>query len=281
MAAKQKKVKLPSLKAIGQAVLKYREGRKAGTVAYSSEMEKLSPFFGKKGQVLKRETRYNKQREALKEAAEKARKKYGSRPGYKSFKREEQKQQEKQAKGAKTFAEHQAPKTKKGEIDKRFKRQAREKIKQFNTMVDIFASESYNELTSGAYGIGSDVVQAMAEAGLSADEAIKYLDQVKQTLNDIPEEAREFAMRDDFWQAVVDLSKMVNETGGIDFKDAFGAYLQSEDHEGFEQAMQNYADIDGDKPAFSEVWKELEGSIDSGNPDTMQEIIDNWEGQEE
>lgn len=37
---KQPKIKLPSLKAMGKAVVKYREGRAAGTIGKSATMEK-------------------------------------------------------------------------------------------------------------------------------------------------------------------------------------------------------------------------------------------------
>ena len=84
---KQPKIKLPSLKAMGNAVIKYREARAAGTIGKSATMEALLPFFGKKGQVLKRETRYNTQRERLKEAVKNAQQRYGKTPGKASFKR--------------------------------------------------------------------------------------------------------------------------------------------------------------------------------------------------
>ena len=273
---KQPKIKLPSLKAMGKAVVKYREGRAAGTIGKSATMEALLPFFGKKGQVLKRETRYNTQRERLKEAVKNAQQRYGKTPGTASFKRVEKQRSEQSKKAARTFAEKNRPKTKSGESDKRFTRQAREIANKFLNAVDVFASDTYDQLKSGAYGIGSDVVVAMAESGLSPEEIEEYLKQIKETFDDIPEEAQGLASNDAFWQSVKDLTDIIREGEGVDYKDIFSTYIKEDpDPEEFKTALENYVTYDGERTkSFSEVWDELKDYTDPGNADTLREIME-------
>ena len=273
--AKVKSIKLPSLKAIGQAVVKYRAGRAAGTIASSATMEAISPFFGKKGQVLKRETRYNTQKQKLLEGVKAVKARYGSRPGKASFEREQKKRTKQTQKAAQTFVEKNVKQKKQGGADRRFKRQAREKAAQFMNAVDVFASDTYNALIDGAYGIGSDVVIAMAEQGLDPEEIENYLKQVKETWDDIPEEARSLASRDDFWQSVTELTQLVNDQGGVDFKDVMTAYMTtSPDPEEFKAALENYIDYGDTSKSFSDIWDELKDTLDPGNPDTLADIME-------
>lgn len=273
--AKVKSIKLPSLKAIGKAVLTYREGRAAGTVARSATMEAISSFFGKKGQVLKRETRYNTQKQRLLEGVKAVKERYGSHPGKASFKREQQKRTKQTEKAAQTFAEKNVKQKKGGGADKRFKKQAKEKAAQFMNAAEVFGSDTYNTLIDGAYGIGSDVVIAMAEQGLEPEEIENYLRQVKETWDDIPEEARSLASRDDFWQSVTELTQLVNDRDGVDFKDVMTAYMTtSPDPEEFKAALENYIDYgDASKP-FSDVWDELKDTMDPGSYDNLSEIME-------
>lgn len=273
--AKVKSIKLPSLKAIGKAVVKYRAGRAAGTIAPSATMEAISSFFGKKGQVLKRETRYNTQKQKLLEGVKAVKARYGSRPGAASFKREQQKKAEQTKKAAQTFAEKNVKQKKQGGVDKRFKKQAKEKAAQFMNAVDVFASDTYNALIDGAYGIGSDVVIAMAEQGLEPEEIENYLKQVKETWDDIPEEARSLASRDDFWQSVTELAQLVNDQGGVDFKDVMTAYMTtSPDPEEFKAALENYIDYGDTSKPFNDVWDELKDTMDPGSYDNLTEVME-------
>ena len=273
--AKVKSIKLPSLKAIGKAVVKYRAGRAAGTIAPSATMEAISPFFGKKGQVLKRETRYNTQKQKLLEGVKAVKARYGSRPGKASFEREQKKRTKQTQKAAQTFAEKKVRQKKQGGADKRFKKQAKEKAAQFMNAVDVFASDTYNALIDGAYGIGSDVVIAMAEQGLEPEEIENYLKQVKETWDDIPEEARSLASRDDFWQSVTELAQLVNDQGGVDFKDVMTAYMAtSPDPEDFKAALENYIDYGDNSKPFNEVWDELKDTMDPGSYDNLTEVME-------
>lgn len=272
----KQKVKLPALKAMGKAVVKYRAGRAAGTIGKSATMEALLPFFGKKGQVLKRETRYNTQRSRLKEAVKNAQQRYGKTPGTASFKRVEKERSEQSKKAARTYAEKNRPKTKSGKVDKRFTKVARETANKFLNAVDVFASDTYDQLKSGAYGIGSDVVIAMAESGLSPEEIEEYLKQIKETFDDIPKEAQDLASNDAFWQAVKDLTDIIKTGEDVDYKDIFSTYIKEDpDPEEFKAALENYVTYDGDRTkSFSEVWDELKEYTDPGNVDTLREIME-------
>ena len=230
--------------------------------------------------MLKRETRYNTQRERLKEAVKNAQQRYGKTPGTASFKRVEKERSEQTKKAARTFAEKNRPKTKSGESDKRFTKVAKEIANKFLNAVDVFASDTYDQLKSGAYGIGSDVVVAMAESGLSPEEIEEYLKQIKETFDDIPEEAQGLASNDAFWRSVKDLTDIIREGEGVDYKDIFSTYIKEDpDPEEFKTALENYVTYDGERTkSFSEVWDELKDYTDPGNADTLREIM---EGEED
>lgn len=274
--AKVKSIKLPSLKAIGQAVVKYREGRAAGTIAPSATMEAISPFFGKKGQVLKRETRYNTQKQKLLEGVKAVKARYGSRPGAASFKREQQKRTKQTQKAAQTFAEKNVKQKKQGGADKRFKKQAQEKANTFMKAVEVFKTWTYADLVDGSYGIGSDVVIAMAESGLEPEEIETYLKQVKETFDDIPDEAKNLASKDDFWKSIIDITNIINEKNKeIDYRDVITAYMTTEaDTEDFKAALNNYLDYGDYSKPFGDIWDELKDTMDPGNPDTFAEVME-------
>ena len=274
--AKVKSIKLPSLKAMGKAVLAYREGRAAGTVSRSATMEAISSFFGQKGQVLKRETRYNTQKQRLLEGVKAVKERYGSHPGKASFKREQQKRAKQTEKAARTFAEKNVKQKKGGGADKRFKKQAQEKANTFMKAVEVFKTWTYNDLIDGSYGIGSDVVIAMAESGLEPEEIETYLKQVKDTFDDIPDEAKHLASKDDFWKSVIDITKIIHEKNdNIDYRDVIGAYMTTDaDAEDFKAALENYIDYGDYSKPFGDVWDELKDTMDPGSYDNLSEIME-------
>ena len=260
--------KMPrNYKSAVRAVSVYRELRKAGKIGKIQAMENLSSFVGTKGGVLKSKVKSQKGAAAFAEAVKKVKKDVGKRPGKKTLIRHEKAAQQKREKAAQTYAQHNTR-------DKRFKKQAREKAEKYNKMVDVFASETYNRLREGAYGIGSDVIEKLLDEGLSEEDVEKYLEQVLQTLEDIPAEARSMANRDDFWQAVIDLSKGINSEEILRAPDVFNAYLNTEpeNREDFENALANYAVINDDSMSFSDVWDQLQNTMDPGSIDNMIDI---------
>lgn len=263
-----------STKAMGAAVVKYREMRKAGQVPAIAAFEKLSKFYGKKGQVLKRETRYQTQLNKLQGLIKEAQGQYGKTPGKSTIQKKAKEISEKQKKAAATYAKHHGAK------DNRFKRVAREQTAKYGKMVDVFASDTYEKLKSQAYGIGSDVVEKLIEDGWDPEEAEEFLKQVMETMNDIPAEARNLADQDTFWMNIKDMSEII-QSGGIDadnMKDVLAAYMTTDDREGFQQALENYVEIGEDIP-FGEIWEELQYYDDKGSADNMQEVIDELRGE--
>ena len=268
---KIKRKKAPSLprnyKSVVKSVSVYREMRAAGKVGKISSMEKLLPFVGAKGGLLKGKVKSKKGAAEFSEAVAAVKRDVGRRPGKKTFIRHEKAAQQKREKAAQTYAQHNIP-------DKRFTKVAREQAAKYNKMVDVFASDTYNRLREGAYGIGSDVVEKLLDEGLSEEDVEKYLKQVMQTLEDIPAEARSMANRDDFWQAVIDLSKGINDEEILRAPDVFNAYLNTEpeNREDFENALANYAVVNDDSMSFSEVWDQLQNTMDPGSIDNMIDI---------
>lgn len=278
MAARKAKRKMKlgdiSTKAMGAAVVKYREMRKIGQVPVIAAFEKLSKFYGKKGQVLKRETRYQTQLTKLQGLIKETQAQYGKTPGKSTIQKKAKEISEKQKKAAQTYAKHHGAK------DNRFKRVAREQTAKYGKMVDVFASDTYEKLKSQAYGIGSDVVEKLIEDGWDPEEAVEFLKQVMETMNDIPAEARNLADQDTFWQNIKDMSEII-QSGGIDadnMKDVLAAYMTTDDREAFQEALENYVEMGEDIP-FGQIWEELQYYDDKGSADNMQEVIDEIRGE--
>lgn len=259
-----------STKAAGSAVVKYREMRKAGLVPAIALFDKLSKFYGKKGQVLKRETRYQTSLNKLQELVKEMQRDYGKTPGKKNIKKKGEEVLQRITKEGKGYAKQHGAK------DNRFTRVAREQSQKYFKMTQVFASETYTRLQGGAYGIGSGVVQAMIDQGWSDDDAITFLRQIKEVWDkDIPEAARKLASSDEMWQTVMEMTEIMQQ-GGVEaeeFKAIFKGYISADDQEDFKEAVKNYADQETDIP-FSQVWEKLKDYNNIADPKNMEEVID-------
>lgn len=275
----KKNVKITKWKAMGQAVKIYRQERAAGKVGKIQELEDLNLYFGVKGNLLKRETRYNVQRERLNKAIKAAQKKVGKTPGKATFERIQKERSEATKKAAETWAERNRPKTKKGEVDKRFTKVAKEKANQFMEAVDVFASETYNKLREDSYGIGSDFVLALSESGLTAEQIEEFLKQFKQTWEDIPDEAKALAESDRLWTSLELIANTLKESdGAVDFADVLQAYITTgPDMIDFIGALENYIDYGDSSISFSEVWDQLKDTTEPDNMDNLREIMESEE----
>ena len=266
-------VTLPGYKALGSAVLKYREMVKKGESPKIKAFEDISKYFGKKGQLLKRETRYGIQRERLAKQAAEIKKEYGSRPGKKNIAAKARELTEQQKKAAATYAKRHGAK------DNRFKRIAREQTAKYGKMVDVFATETDEKLKSQAYGIGSDVVERMIEDGWSPEDAEEFLKQVMETMNDIPAEARNLADQDTFWMNIKDINEVLHDNVNSDsFRDVLTAYMTTDNRDDFMDVLNNYVEMGEDIP-FGEIWEGLQYYDDIASPDNMQEVIDELRGE--
>lgn len=263
------KAKMPrNYSSVVNAVTQYRELKASGKVGKITAMEELSKFVGKKGGLLKSSVKSAAGKQRFSAAVAAVKKEIGRRPGKKTLLRYQKAKEEQKEKGAKTYAEKRTP-------DKRFKKQARAMASKYNKMVDTFASETWNKLRDGGYGVGSDIVEKLLDEGLTPEEIEEYLKQIMQTIDDIPSEARQMAITDDFWQSVVDMQELIHESDGLSVSDVFNAYLttDSDNMEYFEEALQNYAELNNTSKSFSEVWEELQHMMDPASIDNMEEIL--------
>jgi len=275
----KKHVKVTGWKAMGQAVKIYRQQRAAGKIGKIQALEDIDKYFGVKGQLLKRETRSNKAKEALNKGIKAAQKTVGKRPGKATFERIEKQRSEATKKAAATWAERNRPKTQKGEVDKRFTRVAKEKANQFMEAVDVFASETLNKMRDSGFGVGSPIILALAEAGLTEEEIIHYLDQIRDTWEDIPDEAKELAKDDRFWQSTELIIRTIHDNdGGVDFADVMRAYITTgPDMMDFIGALENYIEYGDTSKSFSEVWDYLKDTINPDSMDNLRELYEEGE----
>lgn len=260
-------VKLTSVKGVINAVMKYRKLRAAGKIGRSETMENASKFVTRKGTIKKRETRYNTGKQALNEAFERVKSETGSKtPSEKRIK--DLANKERFEKAQKTYVDNNIK-------DKRFKKQAREKAEKYTKMVDIFASDTYNSLRTGEYGLGSDVVEALAERGLNEDDIINYLKQVKDSFDNIPNEARHYTEQSDFWNTVVNLSDSLIGEKDFNVADVINAYITGDgDREYFNRALENYISIGKKSLSFTDAWNIVSQTQDPASFDNMSEILD-------
>lgn len=264
-----KRAKMPrNYRAAVDAVSIYRQLRAEGKINKISSMEYLSTFVGKRGDVLKSKVKSAMGKERFAMAVADVKEQVGRRPGKKTLLRYEKAQREKREKATQTYVAKEVK-------DKRFKKKAREAASRYNRMVDTFATDTWNKLRDGGYGIGSDVVEQLVDEGLSPEEIDEYLSQIMETIDDIPSEARAMATSDDFWQAVIDMRQAIAENDTLSVTDVFNAYLTTEadNMEYFEEALQNYAELNNTTKSFSEVWEELQQTMDPASIDNMEEIL--------
>lgn len=241
-------VNLKRSKSVGKSVLAYRKHISQGGVKIPL-FEKLSGFFGKKGQVLKRSVRYNKGRLELNALIEEARKSYRN-AGLSTFKRAEKKESvkwstKKVARQAETF-----------------KRRAKESIAKaeltYSKMLDIFTRESYQELNKLTKWQGSLIVILLEKNGLSDAEITSFLTMYTNAIvNTIPAEARELFNKSDFGQFA---EFMLNKTNHEqeDFTEILKEYVSSDEPEKVESVVKMW---ENSKSGLS--FKQLRGKMDT------------------
>lgn len=243
------------VKSLGKLMVDYIR-ISAETGVHDPELEALREFFGKKGQTLKRPLRSKKQQKKFEEAVKAAKEKYGNKPSKAKMKKEMQRRKEaadtQKQKATKTWRKKKVEEAKKSEGKKNFRSVAQKAARQYSNMVDVFKDEALRDLIR-AYGIGSPIIEYLAEQGLTAEEIRAFIEQWAARIDDMPEEARALASVDDMFTILKEISE---EYGSDDFEDFSAMFMLSLD-----------AEASG---ATSEVWK---GIIDlweeSGGNKTM------------
>ena len=245
----------------------------------SPKMEALRPFMGSRGKILKRNTRSNKQKEAFNAAVKDIQKTYGRKTKAPFSKAQRQ---------SETFAKNQAKKAVKAKQKKQHKKQtgeaatkglkkvAEDAIKEaegkYSKMLDILMEGSQQLLSAK---VRYEIYKKMDEENFSDEDIKAFIDKLLETLQDIPDEAKELAKQDDYAQALIQLSEF-SGAEKEDFNAMFYAMTgASADEHGDIKAAIKYWEENNGGMSFAQFWDELEMYNDKGNPDNWEEILNN------
>lgn len=268
------------VKALGKVVLQYIK-ISAETGVHDPDLEALRPFFGKKGQVLKRPLRSKKQQAKFEEAVKTAKGKYGAKPSSAKMKKEMQRRKEAAAeqkkKATKSWRKKKVEEAKKSEGKKNFRSVAQKAAKQYSNMVDIFKDEAMRDLFR-AYGIGSPIIEYLAEQGLTAAEIKAFIEQWAAKIDDMPDEARALASVDDMFKILKEINE---EYGSDDFEDFSTMFLLSIDAETsgandevWKSVIDAWEEAGGNKTMpFAEYYEKLQQYDDPYNIDNAREVL--------
>lgn len=270
------------VKALGKVMLQYIK-ISAETGVHDPDLEALRPFFGKKGQVLKRPLRSKKQQAKFEEAVKTAKGKYGTKPSGAKMKKEMERRKEaadtQKQKATKTWRKKKVEEAKKSEGRKNFRSVAQKAAKQYSNMVDIFKDEAMRDLFR-AYGIGSPIIEYLAEQGLTAAEIKAFIEQWAARIDDIPDEARALASVDDMFKILKEINE---EYGSDDFEDFSAMFLLSIDAETsgatdevWKSVIDAWEEAGGNKTmSFAEYYEKLQQYDDPYNIGNAREVLDN------
>ena len=268
------------VKALGKVILQYIK-ISAETGVHDPDLEALRPFFGKKGQVLKRPLRSKKQQAKFEEAVKTAKGKYGTKPSSRKMKKEMQRRKEaatdQKQKATKTWRKKKVEEAKKSEGKKNFRSVAQKAAKQYSNMVDIFKDEAMRDLFR-AYGIGSPIIEYLAEQGLTAAEIKAFIEQWAARIDDMPDEARALASVDDMFKILKEINE---EYGSDDFEDFSAMFLLSIDAETsgatdevWKSVIDAWEEAGGNKTMpFAEYYEKLQQYDDPYNIDNAREVL--------
>ena len=142
----------------------------------------------------------------------KAKEKFGAKPSKQKIDKElaerKKKADEQRKKAEKTYRKRkvkEAKESNKRKFRSAAQKAAREYKKVVDTMMDATIKKLMDEL-----GIGSDLIEYLAENGLTTEQIKAYLREISATVDDLPEEARELASTD----SVINTFKQVYEDYG-------------------------------------------------------------------
>ena len=308
------------------------------------EMEKLRPFMGKRGRVLKKKTRTRAQQEAYKKAESGVKTAHGNRTGAKAIKQsmaeQEAKNKARIAKAAQSFAtgekqskkkksqtenvpeliqpavekesEKTTPAARSEEAREERKQEEAEKPKSLaesakNTLEEAkkkaealraaaAAAERELEEAQKAYDYAKMVEQfergtskilsdkviyeiwrAMYAQDVKADDIEAFINKIRDTVNDIPKEARALYKEDEFGQILLNMREFTGAQKE-DFTAMVSAVVMSDkdDHEDVMEAIRYWQEPENNPSgmSFSQFWDELSQYDDLGSTDNYSEILD-------
>ena len=265
------------IKALGSALLDYiKESDKAGV--HIPELEALRSFFGRKGQILARPTRSKKQREKLDAAIKAAKEKCGARPSKAKIKKElEKRKQEEAAKRKKAEKTYRQRKVKEAKDKKaNFRSAAQKAARQYNKVVDVLMDAVLRKLMD-AYGIGSDLVEYLAEQGMSVEDIKKFIKEVAVTVDDVPEEARALIGSDRILGTLKEIRETYDDQDFNTISDIFKFAIEHPEAQTgeVERIVDTWQAAGGETLiSFTDLAEQLNNAVDPFNTKTLAEILE-------
>jgi len=242
------------------------------------EMEALRPFMGARGGVLKRQTRSKKQKEAFKQAAAGAKDILGKKTGVAAIKQAQKKakfeQQRKTAGKNAAIEDARQQHKKKPEEGKpltdRAKKIAEEAEKKYSRMVDILDKGSRDLLSAK---VRYEIYKVLDEENVSDEDIEEFIDKLLETLDDVPDEAKELNKQDDFYEVLLYLRGLGVEDKD-DLKTMFVALVDHpDDHDNVLDAIDYWQENNGGM-GFTQFYDELETYNEMWEPENWAEILE-------
>lgn len=267
------------VKALTGAILKYREKAKEAGV-HIPELEAVSKFIGKKGQILKRATRSKRSQERLEEAIAAAKEKFGSRPSQEKIDVELEERKEKaaeqRAKSKKTYRERKKKEKAAAAGDKKvnFRSIAQKATRDYDKVVDVLMDASIKKLMD-AYNIGSDLIEYLAEQGLTTQQIKEFIIQMTDTIDDLPEEALQLASMDMMLGTLMEMRETYNEQSWDDVTAMFTMAVTHPDQmQDLHELIGLWKDAGGsENMTFENFRAQMEVGADPFNKDTAREVL--------
>ena len=242
------------------------------------EMEALRPFMGKRGGVLKRQTRSRKQKEAFKKAAAGVKGILGRKTSAAAIQQAQKKakfEQQKKTAGrnaaTKDARKQHKKKPEEGKpLTKRAAQVAKEAEDKYSRMVDILDKGSRDLLSAK---VRYEIYKVLDEEDVSDDDIEVFIDKLLEILDDIPEEAKELNKQDDFYQVLLKIRNM-GITDLQDIKTMFIALADHpEDHDSVLEAIDYWQENNGGM-GFTQFYNELDTYNDMWDRENWAEILE-------
>lgn len=269
------------VKAVWKALIDYiNKSDKDGV--HIPEFEALRPFFGKKGQILKRTTRSKKGQEKLESAIKEAKEKFGAKPSREKINKELEERKEKAAevkkKAKKTYRDRKkkeaAGKAEKTGGKVNFRSIAQKASRQYDNVVDIMMDASIRKIMD-AYGIGSDLIEYLAEQGLTVQQIKDFIYQLTETIDDLPAEALALATMDGVLGTLIDIRETYTDADFDEVAQMFNFALYYPDAmENVKEVINIWQEAGGNENMpFEDFAEAMESCIDPLNADTARDIL--------
>ena len=245
------------------------------------EMEELRPFMGKRGGVLKRQTRSKKQKEAFKQAAAGVKGILGRKTSAAAIKQaqkeskfEQQRKTAGQNAATKDARRQHKKKPEQGKpLTKRAAQVARDAENKYSRMVDILDKGSRDLLSAR---VRYEIYKVLDEEEVSDKDIESYIDKLLEILDDIPDEAKELNQQDDFYETLLYL-RGIGVEDREDLKAMFIMLVDYPDEHDNVLDVIDYWQENNNGMGFTQFAEELEQYNDMWEPDNWAEIL----GEEE